>query len=153
MMQRAYARLHQVAFATDKRVRQGECRTLQGLTNDDEVGVQSTTCAKQMKICDAERTIFSTPMFIHLTQPYGFACHPLRDLVTSRQRRIINCLQTDGQTSLTAVFRPSMIFLTVRIVCIGFSNRQKSTKFSNFPACRENPQKISHFMRFHAYQK
>ena len=153
MMQRAYARLHQVVFAADKRVRQGKCRTPQGLTNDDEVGVQITTCAKQTKICDAERTIFSTPMFIHLTQPHDFACQPLRDLVTSRKRRIINYLQADRQTSLTAVSRPSMIFLTVRIVCIGFSNRQKSTKCSGFPPCRENSQKISHFMRFHAYQK
>ena len=33
-----------------------------------------------------------------------------RNLVTSRQRRVTNYLQTDGQTSLTAVSRPSMIF-------------------------------------------
>lgn len=144
MMQRAYARLHQVVFAADKRVRQGKCRTPQGLTNDDEVGVQITTCAKQTKICDAERTGFPTPMFIHLTQPHGFACQPLRDLVTSRQRRIINYLQADGQTSLTAVSRPTMIFLTVRITYIGFSNRQKSTKFSIFSTWHKNPQKNFH---------
>ena len=87
MMQRAYARLH-----------------------------QHDVRAKQTKICDAEWTVFPTPMFIHFTQP-------LRDLITSRQRQIINYLQADGQTSLTAVSRPSMIFLTVRIVCVGFSNR------------------------------
>lgn len=80
--------------------------------------------AKQTKICDAEWTGFPTPMFIHLTQPHGFACQPLRGLVTSRQRRVLNYLQSDWQTSLTAVFRTSMklyiyVFLTVR-------NRQNS---------------------------
>ena len=48
------------------------------------------------------RTGFLTPIFI---------------LVTSRQRRVItyasNYLQTDGQTSLTAFFRPSM---TLKVV-------------------------------------
>ena len=66
---------------------------------------------------------WSESPFVHCTQPYGFACQPLRGLVTSRQRRVINYLQPDWQTSLTAVFRPSMIFLTVRTVHICFSNR------------------------------
>ena len=41
--------------------------------------------AKQTKVCDAERTGFPTPAYAS------------------------NYLQTDGQTSLTAVSRPSMI--------------------------------------------
>ena len=40
---------------------------------------------------------------VHCTQLHGFACQPLRGLITSRQRRIINYLQTDRQTSLAAV--------------------------------------------------
>ena len=71
MMQRAYARLHQAALAAGKQRRSRS--------------VEHDVCAKQMKVCDAERTGFLTPIFI---------------LVTSRQRRVINYLHTNGQTSL-----------------------------------------------------
>lgn len=57
--------------------------------------------AKHTKVCDAERTGFQTPAYASIEAK--------RNLVTSRQRRAINYLQPDGQTSLTAVSRPSMM--------------------------------------------
>ena len=86
MMQRAYARLH-----------------------------QHDVRAKQTKVCDAERTGFPTPAYASNAScdskdEVRTGIEAKRNLVTSRQRRVINYLQTDGQTSLTAVSRPSMIF-------------------------------------------
>ena len=46
------------------------------------------------------RTGFPTPVYA--------SSEAKRNLVTSRQRQVINYLQTDGQTSLTTVSRPSM---------------------------------------------
>ena len=46
------------------------------------------------------RTGFPTPAYASIEAK--------RNLVTSRQRQVINYLQTDGQTSLTTVSRPSM---------------------------------------------
>ena len=60
-------------------------------------GWQTTTKSE----CRA-RTGFPTPAYASIEAKHN--------LVTSRQRRVINYLQTDGQTSLTAVSRPSMIF-------------------------------------------
>ena len=56
--------------------------------------------AKQTKVCDVERAGFHTPTHASIEAK--------RNLVTSRQRQVINYLQTDGQTSLTTVSRPSM---------------------------------------------
>lgn len=44
---------------------------------------------------------------VHCTQPYGFACQPLRGLVTSRKRRVINYFMTDGQLKKLAAVSPS----------------------------------------------
>ena len=80
MMQRAYARLH-----------------------------QHDVRAKQTKVCDAERTGFPTPAYasnVSCDSKDGVRAgiEAKRNLVTSRQRRVINYLQTDGQTGLTAGF-------------------------------------------------
>ena len=68
----------------------------QGLTNDDEVGVQSVDGVSDSPYTsnvscyskDRVRAVIEAKR-VHCTQPYGFACQPLRGLVTSRKRRVI----------------------------------------------------------------
>ena len=62
----------------------------QGLTNDDEVGVQSVDGVSDSPYTsnvscyskDRVRAVIEAKR-VHCTQPYGFACQPLRVLVTS----------------------------------------------------------------------
>ena len=111
----SYARVYQAVVTADKRWQSQR--------------VEHDMRAKQTKVCDAERAGFHTPIFILCTQPYGFACQPLRGLVTSRQRRVIthasNYLQTDGQLIVQGRTACSIPSLTASLAAV-FSARDNS---------------------------
>ncbi len=115
--------------------------------------------AKQTKVCDAERAGFYTPTHVsnvscyskdrvravieakrvHCTQPYGFACQPLRGLVTTpakpgsyqlpSDRRITNCSGSDCLQHSFPDGKPGRGFLRPSI---NYSSKWKLNLTPNF---------------------